>query len=146
MTGHPPGPRGDGGEHDRPDEDSGDHEALPDAQQVDDDTWSEFVDNLRWHASSAPEVTPDEIDDVLEDDWTPPDPGPVGWRTSSPSLVLGLIGSLGGFLAVLTMAMFVRPVPGWAVLVAVTVTVASALVLFSHMPTRRDPFSDGREV
>jgi hypothetical protein len=44
------------------------------------------------------------------------------------------------------MAVFVRPVPGWAVLVAVTVTVASTLVLFSHLPTRRDPFSDGREV
>lgn len=146
MTGHPPGSRGDGGDPDSPDEGSVDHEALPDAQQVDDDTWSEFVDNLRWHTSGAPEVTPDEIDDVLEDDWTPPDPGPVGWRTSSPSLVLGLIGSLGGLLAILTMAVFLRPAPGWAVLVAVTVTVASALVLFSHLPTRRDPFSDGREV
>ena len=144
MTAHPPGP----GDHDpeEPEDRSREHESLPDAQQVDDATWSSFVDNIQWHTSTAPDVSAAEIDDVLEDDWTPPDPGPVGWRTSSPSLVLGLIGALGGLLAVLGMAVFLRPVPGWAVLIAVTVTVASAALLFSHLPARRDPFSDGREI
>lgn len=122
-------------------------EALPESEQIDDDTWSSFVDGIRWHTSSAPEVTPEEIQDVLDDeDWTPPDPEPVGWRTSSPSLVLGFTGAMGGLFVLFVLAVFVRPVPGWALIVVITVVVASAAVLFSHLPGRRDPFSDGGAV
>lgn len=122
-------------------------ESLPDDQRIDDTTWSSFVDNIHWHTSTVPDVTPDEIRDVLDDaEWVPPDPDPIGWRTTSPSLVLGLIGALGGAFVLFVVTVFFRPVPGWLLLVVIAVIVASAAVLFSHLPSRRDPFSDGREV
>lgn len=131
-------------------ESSRDHpasESLPDDQRVDDTTWSSFVDNIHWHTSPAPDVMPEEVRDVLDDaDWVPPEPEPIGWRTTSPSLVLGLIGALGGAFVLFVITVFFRPVPGWLLLIVIAVIVASAAVLFSHLPSRRDPFSDGREV
>lgn len=148
MSSEPDRPN-DGEDDDRAnaDDSTPDAESLPDNQRVDDSTWSEFVDNIHWHTSTAPDVTPDEISDALDDtDWIPPEPEPIGWRTTSPSLVLALAGALGGGFILFIVTVFLRPVPGWVLLVVIAVIVGSAAVLFSHLPSRRDPFSDGREV
>lgn len=122
-------------------------ESLPEDERVDDSTWSSFVDNITWHTSPSPDIPPDEVREALDDEeWIAPEPEPIGWRTTSPSLVLGLFGALGGAFALFIIAIFLRPVPGWILLVTIAVTVGSAAVLFTHLPQRRDPFSDGREV
>lgn len=146
----------DPGRHDGADDDSGREpgddgtpgaESLPEGERIDDATWSSFVDNITWRTSPSPDIPPEEVREALDDEeWVPPEPDPIGWRTTSPSLVLGLIGALGGAFALFVVAVFVRPVPGWILLVLIAVTLASAGVLFTHLPKRRDPFSDGREV
>jgi ABC-type branched-subunit amino acid transport system permease subunit len=128
-------------------DDREDPEALPEAERIADAEWQAFVAELRGQTAAVPEVSPEEIRDVLDDeDWSPPEPEPVGWRTASPTLVLGLVGALGGLLALLLGAVFLRPLPGWALLVLLTVTLASAAVLFTRLPGSRNPEADGGEV
>lgn len=148
MTSDPGDHNGnEGDERDPEEERTPDTESLPAHERVDDSTWSSFVDNITWHTSPSPDIPPDEVREALdEEEWVPPEPDPIGWRTTSPSLVLGLFGALGGAIALFIVAIFLRPVPGWLLLITIAVTVGSAAVLFTHLPQRRDPFSDGREV
>ncbi|WP_051297741.1 hypothetical protein [Brevibacterium album] len=122
-------------------------EELPAEDRVADADWQDFVDSIRMTTARGSEIAPEEVREALDDeDWTPPEPAPVGWRTASPALVLGFVGALGGLAALLLGALFLRPFPGWAMLVLLAVTIASAAVLFTRLPRVRDPGAEGGEV
>lgn len=120
-----------------------DRERLPDAERIPDADWESMVSGIEAQSGFVPEMSTDEIRERLEEDedWVPPAPERIGWRSAPPLFVLSVVGLVGGVGALLVMAIFFRPVPGIAVLVLLGISMASGLLLFLNLPAehRSDP-------
>lgn len=124
-------------------------ERAPEGERVADAEWEEFVAGIREQTGFVPEMSRDEVREALEDadDWHPPEPAPIGWRTAAPAVVLAWVAVLGGLTAVVVGAVFFRPIPGWATLALIVVVLLGALTLFIRLPRdRKYDGGDGAEV
>lgn len=124
-------------------------DALDDSERVDDTRWEDLVSDINRDQGFVPEMSSDEIRDALAEDeeWQPPDPGPVGWRTASPLFMLGIVGLIGGISALVLSAFLFRGLPGYALVGIIVVILLSTFVLIRHLPQYRSPDDgDGAQV
>ncbi|MFB9775147.1 hypothetical protein [Brevibacterium otitidis] len=124
-------------------------DSLGDGERVADDEWSELVSGINRDYGFVPEMSADEIRDALAEDeeWHPPEPAPVGWRTAPPLFVLGLLGLIGGIIALLLSAFILRALPGFVLAVIIVVILLSTVIVIRHLPEHRSPDDgDGAQV
>ena len=124
-------------------------DALDDSERIDDTQWKDLVSDINRDQGFVPEMSSDEIRDALADDeeWQPPDPGPVGWRTASPLFMLGIVGLIGGITALVLSAFLFRGLPGYALIGIIMVILLSTFVLIRRLPQYRSPDDgDGAQV
>ncbi|WP_101650321.1 hypothetical protein [Brevibacterium ihuae] len=138
------GPRDPHGPHDGPE-----WERLPGDERVPDADWDALVTGISDQSGFVPEMSPEEIREQLaeDEDWVPPEPERIGWRSAPPLFVLAIVGLIGGITGLVVLAIFFRPVPGFAVLALLGISMVSGLLLFLNLPEEhREGRGGGAEV
>lgn len=111
-------------------------ERLGDSSRISDSLWNDLVNQIAEPSSVMGDMPVDEVRDKLEENehWEPEPAQPIGWRTASPTLVLSVFATLGAVLLLVVGAIFVRPLPGWFLLIGLTIGIGGAIGLFFHLP------------
>ncbi|MCI4012606.1 hypothetical protein [Brevibacterium sp. ZH18] len=114
-------------------------ERLGDSSRISDSLWNDLVNQIAEPSSVMGDMPVDEVRDKLEENehWEPEPAQPIGWRTASPTLVLSVFATLGAVLLLVVGAIFVRPLPGWFLLIGLTIGIGGAIGLFFHLPKSR---------
>ena len=120
-----------------------------DRSRISDEEWDDLVRQIAEPSATMGDMPAEDVRDALEDaeHWEPEPAEPIGWRTASPTLVLSWAAALGAVLLLLIGIIFFRPLPGWYLLIGLTVGSGGAVGLFFHLPSHRSPDDgDGSSV
>ncbi|EFG47101.1 hypothetical protein HMPREF0183_1621 [Brevibacterium mcbrellneri ATCC 49030] len=120
-------------------------ERLSEDERVRDEDWDAIVADFGRSTAYNSEVSAEEVTEYLEqrEDWEGPVVDKVDLRDAQPARVVSLVALVGGILAIIVVALFVRPVPLWGTVMCVAVAAGGGVGAIFTLPKDRRADDDG---